>query len=1106
MSKANQDEPVEPRATVSGKPRRRSPGAVRPILATGERIDDRYRIVDFIAAGGMGQVYAAFDEALGEKIALKTLVTDLFDEGRAERFRTEIQLARKVTHPNVCRIFDLGQHNFPAGDRRASEPLTFLTMELIEGPTLAQRIGRRPLGLDEAMRIVTQMAAALTAAHESGVIHRDFKSSNVLLRPVNGSRGVRAVVTDFGLALPEHAGHAHSDVAIGTPEYMAPEQLYGEPLTSACDLAALGVVMFEMVTGELPFAEDNPRGRLDAPAPSPRTLAPALPERWERAILRCLERDPAARFATASEVVAAIATGTMSSSRARRRRIGAAIAGALIAGGVVAGVEWHRRATPTIAPATTAPTTTVAPAVARRRRTVAVLGFRNLSGRADDAWLSTALGEMLVTEIAAGADLRVVAPDNVARMKLEMELHDGDTVTVPMLQRIRDRVGADLVVDGSYLLLRENGGKRLRLDLRLQETNAGETIAAASETAPDSELFEIVSHAGDKLRGQLGAAKVATDEVGGVRATLPSNAEAARLYAEGLTQLRRFDALAARDLLVKAAAIEPNHPFVHSALSSAWSSLGYDHKAQSEAKRAFDLSARLSRADRLGIEARYRVTQPDWDQAIRIYRALFSFFPDDLDYGLRLAEAETLAGHGKDALATLASLRKLPPPAGDDPGIDLAEAIAAETLSDFKRERAAAALAIKKGNAQGALLLVGRARIAEGVALFSLADPKGAMAAYREAQRIAVTAGDRTGVARALTQIAILRIQQGDNGAREPFAEALAIYREIGDRRGEAGALSGIATIVTDDNPAEAIKLYEAALATDRLIGDKRRIAVELNNLAVTYEQQRKLAPAGKNYEEAARVFHDSGFDSAAGSALSNLAANLLNRGDVDGARDTAQAALQMLRPTDSQPDIAWATTVLGQVLTAADESEPARRRFEQASAISEKLGQPADVAANQLLLATLAFDEGHIADAVQLGRAAADKAATAKSPLNEAGAWAVVATALASQGKSADAAAALARAESLQPKSGVDPDHTLALLLAGARVRGSTGERTAALTALRAELVVARRDGYVLHELELRLALAELGADDAASVANEARSRGLLRVARRAATLPARR
>jgi tetratricopeptide (TPR) repeat protein len=806
-------------------------------------------------------------------------------------------------------------------------------------------------------------------------------------------------------------------------------------------------------------------------------------------------------------VAAAITTGTLPLSRARRRWIFGALGGAALVASVAVGTAYQRRArpVPAIAPAPTAPVTAAASPSARRRRTVAVLGFKNLSGRSDAAWLSTALGEMLVTEIAAGADLRVVPPDNVARMRLEMGLRDGDAVTVQTLQRIRDRIGADLVVGGSYLVLRDGGGARVRLDLRLQETNAGETIAAASETARDSELFEIVSRAGDKLREQLGAPKVAKEEAGGIRATLPSNAEAARLYAEGLTKLRQFDALAARDLLAKAAAIEPNHPFVHSALSSAWSALGYDLKAQGEAKLAFDQSARLSRADRLGIEARYRATQANWDEAVRIYRALFSFFPDDLEYGLRLAQAETQAGHGKDALATLASLRQLPPPAGDDPSIDLAESLAAETLSDFKRERAAAALAIKKGNAQGTHLLVGRARIAEGVALFSLADPKGAMEAYRDAQRIAVAAGDRSGVARALQQIATLRIQQGDTGARQPFEEALAIYREIGDRRGEAGVLSGIATIVTDDNPAEAIKLYEAALAIDRTIGDKRRVGVELNNLAVTYEQQRKLTPAGKNYQEAARVFRESGFDSAAGSALSNLAANQLNRGELDNARDTAQEALQILRPTESQPDIEWAMTVLGQVMSAADELEPARRRLEQASAISEKLGQPADVATNQTLLATLALDEHRFADAVALARAAADKAAAAKSPLNEASAWAVVASALDAEHKPGDAAAALARAESLQPKSGVDPDHALTLVLASARVRASAGESAAALAALRGELAAARRDGYVLHQLELRLALAQLGAEDPATVASDARSRGLLHIARRAGTISSR-
>ena len=195
-----------------------------------------------------------------------------------------------------------------------------------------------------------------------------------------------------------------------------------------------------MVTGQLPFPSDNPYARLDAPAPSARSIARDVPERWERAIARCLERDPKDRFASAAEVAAAIATGSLPLAKRTRRRIWQAIGGVALVAAVAVGTAYvtrrHARA-PAVTPAATA--TTAAHPPARRRRTVVVLGFRNLSGRADDAWLSTALGEMLVTEIAAGADLRVVPPDTVARMKLEMGLHDGDTVAVPTLQHIRDR-------------------------------------------------------------------------------------------------------------------------------------------------------------------------------------------------------------------------------------------------------------------------------------------------------------------------------------------------------------------------------------------------------------------------------------------------------------------------------------------------------------------------------------------------------------------------------------------------------------------------------------------------------------------------------------------
>src|SRR6266568_4098545 len=209
----------------------------------GDRVAERYRIVRALGEGGMGEVYEAEDLLLKERLALKTLrgpVAD--DEATVARFKREIQLARKVTHPNVCRLFDVGI------DRRAGGEVAFLTMELLDGETLAARLKRAgPMSTAEALPIVEQVAAALAAAHEAGIIHRDLKCANVILV------GSRAVVTDFGLArvVAEGADQVTGDGGIvGSPAYMAPEQVEGgRRLTAAVDIYAFGVVLFEMVTG-----------------------------------------------------------------------------------------------------------------------------------------------------------------------------------------------------------------------------------------------------------------------------------------------------------------------------------------------------------------------------------------------------------------------------------------------------------------------------------------------------------------------------------------------------------------------------------------------------------------------------------------------------------------------------------------------------------------------------------------------------------------------------------------------------------------------------------------------------------------------------------------
>jgi len=275
-------------------------------------IAGRFRIVGLIGRGGMGEVYEAEDLQMGGSIALKTIRRDLLlNPQSTELFKREIQLAKKVTHPNVCRIYDVGFH--PS----ASDPdaMMFVTMELLGGRTLSSRLTLGPMSPNEALPIIQQLADALGAAHRVGIVHRDFKSGNVMLTPA--PEGTRAVVMDFGLAHAvackdggDTAAATQTVGAVGTPEYMAPEQLTGGALTPATDIYALGIVIYEMVTGRRPFQGQTPfdvavRRLHEAPTP-PRQFAPDLEPRWEKAILRCLCRQPEERFQNTSEVLLAL--------------------------------------------------------------------------------------------------------------------------------------------------------------------------------------------------------------------------------------------------------------------------------------------------------------------------------------------------------------------------------------------------------------------------------------------------------------------------------------------------------------------------------------------------------------------------------------------------------------------------------------------------------------------------------------------------------------------------------------------------------------------------------------------------------------------------------
>ena len=265
-----------------------SPAPAPHVFKPDTVVAQRYRILRRISAGGMGEVYQAYDTKLERKIALKTILPRIAADAQAmSRFRHEVALATEVTHSNVCRVFDLGEHR----DDGTAEPVSFLTMQLLEGESLAERLKKSgKLDPTEALPLIRQMAEALGAAHRVGVIHRDFKPSNVMLTP-DGEGGERAVVTDFGLARnvdnEDRSSLTHSDQILGTPNYMAPEQWTGQPVSAATDIYTLGIVIHEMLTGARPGGP----GAETLTAPQRETLD------------RCLERDPQNRPKTVTEVL-----------------------------------------------------------------------------------------------------------------------------------------------------------------------------------------------------------------------------------------------------------------------------------------------------------------------------------------------------------------------------------------------------------------------------------------------------------------------------------------------------------------------------------------------------------------------------------------------------------------------------------------------------------------------------------------------------------------------------------------------------------------------------------------------------------------------------------
>ena len=744
------------------------------------------------------------------------------------------------------------------------------------------------------------------------------------------------------------------------------------------------------------------------------------------------------------------------------------------------------------------------------RRSVAVLGFQNLSRRSDEAWLATALSEMLSTELAGGEKLRLVSGEDIANLRVSAPWPATDTLDRVTSGRIGDALNSDVLVLGSYILIVSTDGGQLRLDVRMQDGKTGEILSEVGEAGETKEMFRLVSQIGTQLRNRLGVGPLQGSDEAGVLAALPLDPDAARFYALGVAKLRQFDALAAKDLLSQAAETDPKFSLVHAMLARSWSQLGYEQKHAEEAKKAFDLSVDLPRAQRMLVEAEYYQSLGKQEEAASVYHALFELFPDNLDYGLQLAAAQTLSGHGGQAVRVIEQLRTLSPPSSDDPRIDLAEAQAMK--DDKPKALILIRSAVRKASERGQLLLYALARKQECMNLLYGEKPEQATPVCEDAYNIFIGAGNRLGAADAV------RLMADGIGAGGHFEQAIAAYERalnllagMGEHEKTGAILNNMAINYANEGKLDrAEQLYEQAKFHFQQAGDREDTADAMSNIADIYYSRGHLLQATKLYQDTLNLIStiDRGDP---GYVLYRLADIELAQGNVKEGHRLAQRAVDTLGPIHGAYQyLTGAMVELGEALKAEGDLSGARSQFEQTLSIRQKIGALGLAAESQTELADLEVEENHPEQAQSLVHAALAEFEKEKNDPDSSSAYKILSRALLMQGKFEDANSASRRAVELSFTSS-DPALKLPAAIQQARVTAANPNRsansTAALDQFHSTISIAKHLGYYQIECEARLALGELelklnsslGRRHLADLATETRNHNLELLARRA-------
>lgn len=724
------------------------------------------------------------------------------------------------------------------------------------------------------------------------------------------------------------------------------------------------------------------------------------------------------------------------------------------------------------------------------RSSVAVLTIRNTSGKPSLNWLGSILAELLTTDLSTSSRLRVISGDNVNQARQSRTAQDPESLNAEQLQQLHELVRADFVVFGT--VREKNGDGKLLLDLRVLRLPDGGIAAVASEEGTQTTLFDMVSRASAKLRKSMGWGTPSAEETKASLSLRIASPAAARWYVEGLEHLRRFDALGASERLTRAAEADPGSPLIQSALSQAWMELGYSARAAAAAEEASRLSDALPKTERLTVGARYHEVHSQWDHASRAYRALWKLYPDDLEYGLRLARTLTEAGQGEEARKTIAALRRLPPPDNQDPRIDLAEALVAKRMADYSGTFRAAVIAVEKSRQLQERQVLARALTLQGDALVFASRPRQARLPYEEAARLFKETGNRGGLAMILTHQGVALHEQGDLAGAQRFyqqaleiaeeignqplkasqlanlgllrqdlgdlpesrqllEQALALYRKAGDRVLEGRTLNFLGTVlVSMGDLAGARQHFEQAVAASRTTGNRTDEARSLDNLGSVLERQGSLAAARRYHEEALAIASQLSDPNRAAGIQASLAGTLARQGDLEKARKMLAEALAA---KNRGSDRIGAAQILGQLSEIAFQRrdlKAARQTARQQLEIADKAGARLLAASATRNLARCDAAEGRLAQARGLFEAALRTSTGLGEEIESLGTRLDLAQVALTEGKPEDAASQARQVAERCKRSGLPGCHAQALAVLArslsAQGRETEARRTAAL------------------------------------------------------------